>query len=228
MPSLSLDGQTVVFVSERDGNQEIYSMNVDGTNQTRLTNDAAADFNPSFSRDGTKILFDSERTGNAEVFVMASDGQNPVNLSVSAQTDGAAKFSPAGTQIVFHSNRTGQFEIWAMDSDGGRQFPLTDGADSFDAFPSYSPNGAKIVYNSKIGADDSEIFVMNVDGSSQAPLTNNLEPDSNAEYSPDGLKIVFEGLRAGNWDIWLMDAAGGNEVNLTNDSGNDTEPSAGT
>ena len=67
----------IAFVSEQDGNREIYVMDADGKNQRRLTNNRHADWYPSWSPDGKKILFYSERDGNPEIYVMAADGGNP-------------------------------------------------------------------------------------------------------------------------------------------------------
>src|SRR5262249_24615400 len=68
--AVSPDGSKIAFASNRDGNQEIYVMNIDGTNVTRLTNNPAVDGQPSWSPDGTKIAFTSNRTGNYDIFVM--------------------------------------------------------------------------------------------------------------------------------------------------------------
>ena len=59
-----------MFVSTRDGNREIYTMNSDGSNPTNISNNDAADYQPSWSPDGTKIAFSSDRDGNSEIYVM--------------------------------------------------------------------------------------------------------------------------------------------------------------
>ena len=84
--SFSPDG-TIAFVSDRDGNNEIYVMNADGSNQTRLTNNAADDGQPSFSPDGSKIVFYSNRDGDYEIYVMNADGSNQTRLTNSAAFD---------------------------------------------------------------------------------------------------------------------------------------------
>ena len=84
-PAWSPDGTRIVFSSDRsDGNLEIYVMDADGSNVTRLTYDAAADREPVWSPDGTAILFYSDRNGDFEVFVMNADGsdQTPLTLDL--------------------------------------------------------------------------------------------------------------------------------------------------
>ncbi len=79
--SPTLRDTKITFVSNRDGNDEIYVMNADGTNQTRLTSNAAFDSNPSFSPDGSKIAFQTDRDGNLEVYSMNSYGGGETNLT---------------------------------------------------------------------------------------------------------------------------------------------------
>ena len=76
----------IAFISNRDGNDEIYVMNADGSNQTRLTNNPAM-IRPSFSPDGSKIAFVSNRDGNYEIYVMNADGSNQTRLTNNPATD---------------------------------------------------------------------------------------------------------------------------------------------
>ena len=116
-PSWSLDGSRIAFVSDRDGNREVYMMNADGTEQTNLTQNAASDeSSPSWSPDGNRIAFESDRDGNREVYVMNADGTEQTNLTQNASTDENAHFALTG--IFFASNRDGNYEIYSMDADG--------------------------------------------------------------------------------------------------------------
>src|SRR4249919_2472787 len=68
----------IVFVSDRDGNAEIYSCNADGSNISRLTNNAGIDDQPAWSPDRSHIAFVSDRTGHSEIYIMNADGSNVV------------------------------------------------------------------------------------------------------------------------------------------------------
>jgi len=127
-PSFSGDGSKIAFMSNRDGNFEIYVMNADGTSQTRLTNNAAYDGLPSFSGDGSKIAFFSDRDGNWEIYVMNVDGTGQTNLSNNPAADDNPSFSGDGSKIAFSSNRDGDFEIWVIRMD--TLAPVTD--DDYD------------------------------------------------------------------------------------------------
>lgn len=85
--SLNQEGAKIAFVSNRDGNEEIYSMNADGSGVRRLTNHKARDFQPCWIEGGTKIAFTSNRTGNLEIFSINPDGSELDNLTNTADRD---------------------------------------------------------------------------------------------------------------------------------------------
>ena len=84
----------IAFASDRDGNWEIYIMNVDGSEQTRLTNNPADDLSHCFSPDGSKIAFTSDRDGNYEIYMMNADGSGQVKLTNNPAVDFGPCFSP--------------------------------------------------------------------------------------------------------------------------------------
>ena len=113
----------IAFMSDRDGNFEIYVMNADGSRQTRLTHDEADDSLPVWSPDG-RIAFTSDRDGNFEMYVMNADGSSPTRLTANSADDALAAWSPDG-RIAFMSDRDGNFEIYVMNADGSGQTRLT-------------------------------------------------------------------------------------------------------
>ena len=112
----------LAFVSERDGNSEIYVMNMDGTDLLRLTNDAGRDKDPAWSPDGQRIAFASDRAGSLDIYVMNADGSNPVRRTDTGSSDAPA-WSPDGSKIAFASQRDGQFGIYVMSVDGDWGIP---------------------------------------------------------------------------------------------------------
>jgi Tol biopolymer transport system component len=219
--------EQIAFLSLRDGNNEIYVMNADGTNQTRLTNDPGLDSEPAFSPNGSRIAFTSTRAGNLEIYVMNADGSNQTRLTNNNGGDTHASFSPDGSQIVFTSARAPTFdsEIYVMDADGMNPTNLTNSA-GLDTEPSFSPDGSRIVFTSNRDGNR-EIYVMDANGLNQTRLTNNAVDDVAASFSPDGSKIVFTSGRDGNNEIYVMNADGSNPTNLTNNAATDFEPSWG-
>jgi Tol biopolymer transport system component len=149
-PYWSPDGSRIAFVSERDGNGEIYVMDANGTGATNLTGHPGADdFYPllrhrdPWSPDGTRIAFSSDRTGDRDVFVMRSDGTGLVNVTASAGTDVFNGWSSDGMRIAFSSRRTGDWEVYLVNADATGLVNLTrHPADDMDAI--WLPDGSAI------------------------------------------------------------------------------------
>ena len=116
-PSWSPDGQRIAFRSDRDGNDEIYVMDSDGTNPINLTQSTGFDGFPSWSPDGQHIVFESSRDSDLDIYIMDSDGTNPTNLTQSTGLDWFPSWSPDSQRIVFWSDRDGNREIYVIDFD---------------------------------------------------------------------------------------------------------------
>ncbi len=213
----------IAFISTRDGNQEIYVMDADGTAPVRLTRHPAIDSYPAWSPDGTKIAFTSNRRNGStdEIYIMDADGIRPIRLTTNNQPvpafDDSPSWSPDGRSIAFASNRGGNSEIYVMDTNGKNIVQLTRTLDR-EATPSWSPDGSKIAYVSRDRDinGDSDIYVMNANAENPVNLTRNPGAmNRDPSWSPDGRRIAFESWGAGNHDIYVMDADGGNVVRLT-------------
>jgi len=213
----------IAFVSERDGNHEIYVMNADGSEQKRLTNNPAIDTEPSWSPDGKKIAFVSGRDGNPEIYLMNVDGSRLERLTNNPAIDVEPSWSPDGKKIAFRSNRDGNYEIYLMNVDGSGLERLTNNP-ADDGLPSWSPDWKKIAFVSDRDKNG-EIYVMNVDGSGQKRLTNNPADDGLPSWSPDGKKIAFVSKRDGNYEVYVMNVDGSEQKNLTKNSADDVYPS---
>ena len=106
----------IAFSSTRDGNSEIYVMDIDGRNHVRLTYDPGMDEDPSWSPDGERIAFVSRRSGVRQIYVMDSDGQNLVRLTEES-VNSEPTWSPDGKKIACTRSKGG-FQLWVMDADG--------------------------------------------------------------------------------------------------------------
>ena len=169
---------TIAFVSDRDGNFEIYVVNADGTGLTNLTNHPADDggggFNvehPNFawSPDGRQIVFISDRDGNPEIYVMAADGTGQTRLTMSPDAnESQITWSPDGMRIAFVSTvrEPPEFEqsIQVMRVDGTETYSVETGS-GYVRYPAWSPDGTRIAFVS----DD--IDVVDADGSKPVNLT---------------------------------------------------------
>ena len=207
----------IVFSSGRDGNSEIYSMNADGSGQTRLTNNAAEDAEPSISADGQTVVFRSQRDGNAEIYAMSIDGTGVTRITNVAATDRDPSISADGQKVVFMSNRDGNFEIYSISIDGTGATRLTNSPNS-DGSPEFSPDGQRVTFM-RDTALVYEVYVMNANGTGVTQLTNNSVDDFHPTFSSDGQRIAFSSRRDGNHEIYVMDADGTDPGWLTSDSG---------
>ena len=223
-PAWSPDGKKIAFVRKRGGNSEVFVMNPDGGRQKRLARGKA----PAWSPDGKKIAV--LRSG--DIYVMNSDGSEQRNLTRNAASDSDAAWSPDGKKIAYTRERGDNKEVYIMDADGTGQRNLTRTA-ARDEDPAWSPDGRRIAFARKVPwgprgvGGQSEIFVMNADGSGQRRLTRNLSGDFHPAWSPDGRKIVFEngGSSAGGgnswgwYDVYVVNADGsGQPTGLTTET----------
>jgi TolB protein len=198
----------IAFVSDRDGNQEIYVMNSDGSHQTRLTNNPANDYHPNFSPDGTKIAFTSEREGSEAIYVMDADGSNQIKLTANVTPPAFSSqpcYSPDGKKITFASLREGRGGIFVMNADGSNQQRLTSNP-LLDQEPSFSPDGKRIAFGSwRDGKQELELYVMGVDGNGLIRL----DPDhagSSPKYTRDGKRVAFVGWGVEDIRLYFLNA----------------------
>ena len=199
----------VAFFTARDGNNEIYVMDWDGRRPLRITNDPASDVDPDFSTNGRDIVFTSNRTGNNDIYIVGSRGGTPVNLTNNSANDGWARWAPDGEHIVFHSNRDGNFELYVMDRDGGGLMRLTN-YPGVDQFPEWSPNGQEIAFRRDI-----DVHVLDVASGETRRLTDAPPLNQMPSWSPNGKQLAFMSQRAGYISVFLMNADGSDQRNLT-------------
>ena len=109
-PAWSPKGDKIAFMA----NGEIFTINIDGTQPTRLTHNHAADANPQWSPDGTQIVFTSDRTGNMDIFIMDADGGRQRPIITHAAFDAGPSWAPDNRHIVFSSDRTGSHQLFIL------------------------------------------------------------------------------------------------------------------
>lgn len=221
----------IAFMSERDGNSEIYMMNADGSGAVRLTHNAATDWNPAWSPDGTRIAFASDLTGNFEIYVMNADGSGLTRLTYYPEWDTDPAWSPDGTQIAFVRDFRSKYgythpHIYVMNADGSEQVHLTIDQPAGCTFlsPTWSSDGTRIAFSTDCTGGpggEKDIYVMNIDGSGSIRLAHTGLHFLDPNWSPDSTKIVYV---MGN-NIWVMNADSSGQTKLTKEySTHDSDP----
>jgi Tol biopolymer transport system component len=207
----------LVFFSARDGNNEIYTADWDGRRPLRMTNDPASDVDPDISPNGRDIVFVSSRPGNNDIYIVGSTGGTAVNLTNNAANDGWPRWAPDGEHIVFHSNRDGNFELYVMNRDGSGLIRLTNHA-GVDQFPDWSPDGREIAFRR-----DVDISALDLTNGQIRRLTNALPLNQMPVWSPSGAQLVFMSSRDGYPSVFVMNADGSGQRNLTPKNAGDAD-----
>ncbi len=216
-PAASPDGKTFLFLSDRGNNMDIYSMSVTGGNVHRITSTPEDEAHPEFTPDGKRILFIRDLKKKTEIWIMNADGSDARRLTHNEARDERPFLSPDGSKVVFMSNRDGNYEIYTMTSDGSRQTRLTN-TPEWEIFPVWSPDGTKIAYASKFRAGgrlEGMIRVMNADGSGDYAVTAVETRDENPMWSVDGLHLVLQSVRDGNFEVYQVNLDGSRPIRLT-------------
>jgi len=222
LPVVAAENGKIAFTSNRDGNNEIYSMNPDGSGQIDLSNNPSSDVGPKWSPDGSKIAFLSDRDGYYEIYVMNADGSDQTRITHCGPDAFSYVFfgvgeirmewSPDGSKIMFEAFNgiEGPVGLNVINADGSGQTQLMSYA-NMPSGPKWSPDGSKIAYYG--GA----IFVMNADGTNEQNIFQCSEryrggPPS---WSPYGNKIALQygGVDGGSIAIVNTDGSGYSIIN---------------
>ena len=189
-PAWSPDGMKIAYIDF--GDDEIWLMDTDGSNQQPVTDDSVQKVILSWSEDGSSIYYDTLPTGDprdgVETFAVVVDGSNPIPVDRREAPHNQPNLSPDGTKEVFALRDEGQFDIYIRDTSEFEQAfdPLTltplAYRPNIDVNPTWAPDGMRIAFSSGSSLGDQfEIWVVNIDGSNLVELT-------------DGL--------GGNWPAW--------------------------
>jgi len=218
---------TYCMVNENANPQfQIYSINANGTGNSKLLNCTLSLNEPEYSPDG-KFLVVSGFTGNDYVNISIykytfSTGILQRLTTTANVMDNHPTFSPDGLLIAFSRRYPPSWdtdEIWMMNNDGSNLHPI--GLEGYHV--QFSPDGTRLAYASDV-SENWEIYTCTLDGTEVQNLTNNPSVDCDPSWSPDGHTIAFGSNRDGNGEIYIMNADGTQVQRLTNNTADDTGP----
>jgi TolB protein len=210
IPSFSPDNQHIVFLSDRDGNIEIYSMRTDGSQAQRLTETPATTEDvPSYSPDGRQIVFSGNDGNNEDLYLMNTDCTERINLTNTPNVnEGRPRISPSGQFVTFDSDRNGNWEIYIarlQRSGLSDTRQVTNRPDFMNRFPAFSPLGDLIIFRAELvdkGGESSRIYRMRMDGGELERILE-LPYMYYPAISPDGQWVAFATVKGGSTDLYL-------------------------
>lgn len=202
-PRYNRSTDDIVFCSDRDGNYQIYSINLAGT-ETRIMSNAYNDKHPYVNTTGSYMAFSSDRgtNSNLDIYKRATSGGAVTRLTTSTGEDYRPCWSENNSKIAFVSTRTGTPQIWIMNSDGTNQVQLSTTGEN--DYPAISPDNTLVMFTSNRSGKWELYYV---------PITGGVETKVNvgdisvyqADWRSDGVKIAFVGGTDNHRHIYTRD-----------------------
>jgi TolB protein len=219
----------IYFVSDRSGNKEIWVMDYDGSNQRQLTHLGSVSLSPRISPDGSRLAFSSLTKAGWDILMFSLDLNRLVSFPRFGGTNISPAWSPDGTRLALSSSRGGNSQIYVCDASGANLHRITS-----NKGPDVGP-----VWNRKTGAQIAfvsgntglpQVYTIEADGTNQQRMTDQGYAVS-PSWSPNGQFLTLAWIRKygpgepGSSDIYLMDIASKQWVQLTHDGGRNDYPS---
>ena len=218
-PSLSPDGRSVAFVSNRDGQWDVYVGLVTGGGLVRLTNDINIEERPRWSPDGTKLLF--SRLNEAGIQDIWLTPAFPGTLRRLVANASSPAWSADGRQIAYSSANV----IWGADADGSNARALSklEPQPLFHDQPAFARDGKSLVFIRRRTGPRSELVLLNLETGEMRSLTSDDSLALSPVWSPDDRFVYFSSSRGGTLNIWRLTLATSEAIQITAGQGDDSE-----
>lgn len=213
----------IAFVSDKTKRKELYVMDYDGYNPTRISADRSICLSPAWSPDGKILAYVSYRDRNPDLYGLDMETGKRWKISASDGLNISPAWAPEGKRLAVALSRDGAAEIYTMDQNGKNLERLTYGA-SDNVAPSWSPNGREITFTSG-RAGTPQVYIMNADGTDVRRITFEGSYNASPNWSPRGDRIVLVSQVRGLFKIAMVNPDGSDFRVLTDGPGNDENPS---
>lgn len=215
----SRDQRFLAFKSFRDGNDEVYVLDIESGRQTNISNHEGSDGGPSFDVEGKHLYFWSDRDHKqGEIYSYNFESKSFRRLTDNNIREGSPALSPDGARIAFVSNHEGNDEIYVSDLNGAKLGRVTHNPLS-DWYPRWSPDGRTLLSTYGDWETDSwEVRRVAVDASGHVTLVKCTD-SGNASWHPRAQKIVFGSAMLGHGNLFVLDLEQGRLSQLTRPGG---------
>jgi TolB protein len=225
----TLAGTHIYFVSDRTGHKEIWAMDYDGKNQHPITHFNSMSIQPAISPDGTRVAFTSFVRGNPGIFVFSVDPVRDLRFyNQRASVNSSPSFTPDGKQVIYSSSapddRCCRIFVASLEGSGFR--PVTSFV-NIDTEPKVNPKtGTEMVFTSGRSGPQ-QIYRASLDGTDIERLSDGTGEAGGPAWHPNGQIIAFSwtrGFAAGAWNVFTMDVATHQYIQLTHGEGRNENP----
>ena len=222
-PSLSPDGRTVAFISDRSGTSQVWIKTLGGGDPLQLTFHERPASRPRWSAEGDQIVYSVQGMG---IWSVAALGGSPRQLIDAGRNP---DLSPDGRVLVFER----PWEIWTANADGTNQRRLPALKQGYlayygDAWPTFSPDGKQIALFLAKEGPYGDYWLVPAAGGEPRRLTNDEAEGGAPAWTPDGKHIVVSSARTGSLTLWRIPVTGGAPDALTTGAGDDLDPAVST
>ena len=211
----------VAFVSDRNGNKEVWMMDYDGSNQRQITQEKALTLTPDWSADSERLVYTSYRRGQPEMYIIHRQGGGRMRIETGLNLNVSPAFSPDGKRIAFVGSVDGNPDIYVIDDDGANLRRLTTGP-SIESTPSWSPTGRQIAFTSGRSGEP-QIYVMDAEGTNVRRISFDGNWNDDAVWSPNGEWLAYTSAISGRYQIRLFNLTTG-ETRVIAGRGSNEQP----
>ncbi len=211
----------IVFVKRIQGGKELFMLAPDGSDEMQLTKNGSINMLPSFN--AGKIIFTSFKDGNPDLFTLEKGASSKLSSYPGLNTGGV--LSPDGTRVAATISKDGNPEIYLLEAGTGKVIKRLTNTDGIDASPTWSPDGSQIAFVSDRHGTP-QIWVMGADGGNARRLTYQGDYNQTPDWSPRGDLIAFTARdERYKFDVFTVNVSTGEVARVTQDQGNNEEPS---
>lgn len=217
----SLDGRSIVFSSDREGQPGLWRVAASGGVPQRVSGVTETAAFPSLHAQHDTLVY-MHWDGDHGIWRVplghsAQPGAELTRLDPFREDNEHPRYSPDGRRIVFSSDRSGPREIWLSDATGANPVQLTS-LRAYAGSPRWSPDGRLIAFDARIDGNW-DVYVISASGGALRRLAHHAAEDSRPSWSSDGRWIYFRSSRSGTAQIWKAPASGGEAVQVTRHGG---------